>query len=167
MSDSTSKNEPIIAADVRPYQNPRLGCMAHCGNCGQRLWQVENHARLIAGVVDGAAGWRYDGEVWRPTPHHQAQRRRAEARLQDIARETKLRGASVATTVARTSDRWRLQHNRFQRDGGYSNRPDRPHDAVIVHDWGRPDIAAALRLPALIHCPRCHDVNRVSPRPDL
>ena len=58
------------------------GGVAHCGDCGQRLWQVVD-GQLDSRIAYGARGKRFSSGVWRPTSYSDRQKVRARIRLQD------------------------------------------------------------------------------------
>ena len=58
------------------------GAVAHCGDCGQRLWRVVD-GQLDSRIASGARGFRFTNGAWRPTSRHARQRVRARTRLQD------------------------------------------------------------------------------------
>jgi hypothetical protein len=81
----TSKRE----AATYPYR-------ARCGRCGQALPGVDN----VLGLE--LWGWQLDGDVWRPTNHHRAQRQRAQKVASNAALSPAERERAMAR-VARSS----------------------------------------------------------------
>ena len=87
--------------------------LARCSSCRHFLWKIAGD-HLESSIDEGIAGWRYfeDG-VWRPTAEHRAQRKQAEARLQD----------PTLSPLERKEIRRRLKWNRFRRGDSHTGVP--------------------------------------------
>ena len=88
------------------------GDLARCEDCGHFLWRISGD-HLESSIDDGIAGWRLFDDIWRPTTEHRAQRKRADALLQDPS----------LSTVVRREIRNRLQWNRFRRGDSHTGVP--------------------------------------------
>ena len=87
--------------------------LARCSSCRHFLWKIAGDA-LESSIDEGIAGWRYfDDGVWRPTTEHRAQRKRAEARLQD----------AKLSPLERRELRRRLKWNLFRRGDSHTGAP--------------------------------------------
>jgi hypothetical protein len=86
--------------------------IARCSSCDHRLWKIcDDHLEEL--IDEGIKGWRFVGDVFRPTAYHTNQRQRARSKLND----TNPLGSD------RSETRDRLKRNQFGRGINHTGVP--------------------------------------------
>jgi hypothetical protein len=130
------------------HQHNRL---VKCGRCGNKLCFVNHSLEQI--IESSLVGMTFNGRFWDKTAHHEQQRRRKLARVDD----------ERLTPAERASARRKLRLGRFSRDAGTRVLTGPLGAKLIMSEQG-----PARFLPTRWACPRCSTpkctiVNLISP----